>query len=192
MGIEKSKPRARDVLYSPWMDSEIQEKIARCSMCQQHQKQNAKEPMIPSQLPSKPWEKVATELFTRDKSEYLIIVDYHSRSFEVAKLPDTKSNSPHPYQISFCAPWNTMWFIQWQRSSVLIQGIWVIHETVGIQTSHQSTLPTSKWARWKISSKGKESANQSKARQPWSISRIIRIQEHTYWWGRLTSATSHE
>ena len=49
--------------------------------------------MIPSQLPSKPWQKVATDLFTWDKSEYLIIVDNHSRFFEVAKLPDTKSNT---------------------------------------------------------------------------------------------------
>ena len=37
--------------------------------------------MIPSQLPSKPWEKVATDLFTWDKSKYLIIVDYHPRFF---------------------------------------------------------------------------------------------------------------
>ena len=49
--------------------------------------------MIPSQLPSKPWQKVATDLFTWDKSEYLIIVDNHSRFFEVAKLPDTKNNT---------------------------------------------------------------------------------------------------
>ena len=52
--------------------------------------------MIPSQLPSKPWEKVATDLFTSDKSKYLIIVDYHPRFFfffQVAKLPDTKSNT---------------------------------------------------------------------------------------------------
>ena len=75
------------------MSSEIQEKISICSICQQHQMQIAKEPMVPSQLPSKPWEKVATDLFTWDKSEYLIIVDYHSRFFEVAKLPDTKSNT---------------------------------------------------------------------------------------------------
>ena len=47
----------------------------------------------PSQSPSKPLEKVVTDLFTWDKSEYLIIVDYHSRFFEVAKLPDTKSNT---------------------------------------------------------------------------------------------------
>ena len=33
MGTEKSKRRARDVLYWPEMGSEIQEKIARCSIC---------------------------------------------------------------------------------------------------------------------------------------------------------------
>ena len=43
--------------------------------------------MIPSQLPSKPWEKVATSLFTWDKSEYLIVLDYQ---FEEPKMPDTK------------------------------------------------------------------------------------------------------
>ena len=65
-----------EMLYCPGMGSEIQETITRCSICQQHQKQNAKEPMIPSQLPSKPWEKVATDLFTWDKSEYPIM-EYH-------------------------------------------------------------------------------------------------------------------
>ena len=46
-----------------------------------------------------------------------------------------------------------MWGNQRQWYSVFIQGIWVIHETLGIQTHyHQYTLHTSKWARWKISS----------------------------------------
>ena len=93
MGIEKSKRRARDVLYWPGMNSQISDKIAKCSICLEHQKQNTKEPMIPFRTPSKPWEMVATDLFTWDKAEYLIIVDYHSRFFEVAKLPDTKSTT---------------------------------------------------------------------------------------------------
>ena len=52
-----------------------------------------KESMIPSRIPSKPWEMVATDLFTWDKSECLLVVDYHSRYVEVAKLPDTKSTT---------------------------------------------------------------------------------------------------
>ena len=45
--------------------------------------------MIP--FPTKPWELVAIDLFTQDIITYVIIMDYHSRFFEVAKLPDTKS-----------------------------------------------------------------------------------------------------
>ena len=48
MGKEKSRRRARDVLHWPVIGSEIQESISRCSICQQHQKQNEMEPMIPS------------------------------------------------------------------------------------------------------------------------------------------------
>ena len=60
-----------------------------------------KEPMIPSRIPSKPWEIVATDLFTWDQCEYLIIVD--SRYFEVAKLPDIKSTTVITYTKSIFA-----------------------------------------------------------------------------------------
>ena len=90
MGIEKSKRRARDTLYWPGMNSQITDTVSRCTICLEHRRQNAKEPMIPFRVTTKPWELVATDLFTWDKSEYVIIVDYHSRFFEVAKLPDTK------------------------------------------------------------------------------------------------------
>ena len=103
MGIEKSKRRARDVLYWPGMNSQISDMISRCTTCLEHQWQNTKEPMIPSRIPSKPWEMVATDLFTWDKSEYLVVVDYHSRYFEVAKLPDTKSTTVITYTKSVFA-----------------------------------------------------------------------------------------
>ena len=47
--------------------------------------------MIPFRIPCNPWEMVATDLFTLDNLDYLLVVDYHSRFFEVVKLPNTKS-----------------------------------------------------------------------------------------------------
>ena len=73
MGIEKSKRRARDVLYWPGMNSQINGMISRCTICLEHERQSTKELMIPSRIPSKPWEIVATDLFTWDKSEILKI-----------------------------------------------------------------------------------------------------------------------
>ena len=62
MGIEKSKWWATDVLYWPGMNSQISDMISRCTICLEHQQQNTKEPMIPSRIPSKTWEIVATDL----------------------------------------------------------------------------------------------------------------------------------
>ncbi|XP_014677177.1 PREDICTED: uncharacterized protein K02A2.6-like [Priapulus caudatus] len=91
MGIAKSRQRARDIMYWPKMNSEIADMVSKCSTCLEHRNSNQKEPMIPSQIPTKPWEMVATDLFTLNGENYLLIVDYYSRYFEVAKLSDTKS-----------------------------------------------------------------------------------------------------
>ena len=109
MGIEKSKRRARDVLHWPLMNSEIQDKISRCGICQQHEKQNSKEPMIPSQLPSKPWEKVATDLFRIPPDCRLPLTILWSS--QTAR--HQKYHSHHPHQICFCSTWNTNWSNQW-------------------------------------------------------------------------------
>ena len=36
MGIEKSKGRARDTLYWPGMNSQITDKVSRCTICLEH------------------------------------------------------------------------------------------------------------------------------------------------------------
>ena len=86
MGIEKSKRLARDTLYWPGMNSQITDTVSRCTIRLEHRRQNAKEPMIHFRVPTKPWKLVATDLFTWDKSEYVIIVDYHSRSVSYTHL----------------------------------------------------------------------------------------------------------
>jgi len=44
LGIEKSKRRARDLLYWPNMNAQITDLISNCSSRLKHRKQNAKEP----------------------------------------------------------------------------------------------------------------------------------------------------
>ena len=47
MGMEKSKRRARDVLYWPGMNSQINDMVTKCTVCLEHRKENTKEPMNP-------------------------------------------------------------------------------------------------------------------------------------------------
>ena len=88
MGIEKSKRRARDVLYWPGINSQIIDKIARCTICLEHQRQNTKEPMIPFRIPSKPWEMVATDICHGTSVNTLSL-----QIITLAKLPDTTSGT---------------------------------------------------------------------------------------------------
>ena len=52
-----------------------------------------KEPMLQADLPSYPWEKVASDLFQHKNSTYILVVDYFSRFMEIQKLSSTSSAS---------------------------------------------------------------------------------------------------
>ncbi|KAK3749613.1 hypothetical protein QZH41_003226 [Actinostola sp. cb2023] len=49
--------------------------------------------MIPHEIPQYPWQIAATDLFTWNCGNYIVVVDYHSRYWEVASLHNTTSAS---------------------------------------------------------------------------------------------------
>ena len=87
LGIEKTKQRAREILFWPGMSNEIHQTVAACPICSKLSNSNPKEPMIPHETPSRPWQKLGTDLFTWDGRNFMITVDYYSRYFEVDELP---------------------------------------------------------------------------------------------------------
>ena len=97
MGVEKSKRRARDILYWPGMNGQIEKMILKCSTCLEHRSLNQEESLVSQPTPRMPWDTVATDLFYWQNSGYLLVVDYFSRFFEVSKLPDTKSSTVVTY-----------------------------------------------------------------------------------------------
>ena len=93
MGVEKTLSRARDIVFWPKMSSQITDLILNCDICLDHRDSNAKEPLVPHEIPSYPWQVVGTDLFTLDDKDYVVVVDYFSRYFEVARLPSTLSST---------------------------------------------------------------------------------------------------
>ena len=93
LGIEKCRRRARDIIFWPQMNGQIDETISKCDICQEYQSSNPKEPMVESPLPSRPWELVATDLLHWEQRDFLLVVDYYSRYVEVAKYDDIKSRT---------------------------------------------------------------------------------------------------
>ena len=85
-GIEKTRRRARDSVYWPGMNQDIEEMVKRCSECRTLLPVNTKEPLQQPLLPTRPWDKLGLDLYSLNHREYLIVTDYFSSFTEVYDL----------------------------------------------------------------------------------------------------------
>ena len=90
-GVEKSKARARNVMYWPGINGDISRIVTACSTCLRYRSANPKEPMLPHDIPDLPFQKIAMDIMTFQGSDYLVIVDYHSKYPEIVRLSTGKS-----------------------------------------------------------------------------------------------------
>lgn len=65
------------------MNSEIKEAISKCSVCAEFQARKPKEPMQMSNVPDRPWSRLAVDMFPLHKKEYIVLEDYYSDFVEV-------------------------------------------------------------------------------------------------------------
>ena len=90
--MTKCRQRAKDSVWWRSIRKDIEEIVTKCPICCRQRAQHA-EPLMPSQLPEHPWQKIATDLFEQRKVNYLLVVDCYSRYIEVAKLTSTTAAS---------------------------------------------------------------------------------------------------
>ena len=93
LGIQMSRQRARDSVYWPNMNQEIERIVQTCSTCQKYRNAQGKETLICHEIPEKPFEKVGADLFHFAKNNYLLVVDYTTKFFECTMLTETTSNA---------------------------------------------------------------------------------------------------
>ena len=67
--------------------------MANCATCNKFKPANQREPLIPHEIPDRPWAKLGGDLFEFGNKVYLIIVDYFSKFPEVSLLPNKGSKS---------------------------------------------------------------------------------------------------
>ncbi|XP_060080243.1 uncharacterized protein LOC132559627 [Ylistrum balloti] len=93
LGIVKCKQRARELVFWPGMNKQIEDVVGRCSACLTYRNKMPREPMIIHPVPSLPWSKVGTDLCELNGKTYLVLVDYYSNFIEVAPLKDTRTST---------------------------------------------------------------------------------------------------
>ncbi|XP_036322132.1 uncharacterized protein K02A2.6-like [Rhagoletis pomonella] len=91
-GIDKTKKRARELVYWPGIDDAIEKMITKCNVCQRSRSVNVKEPMIPHTVPNLPFNKLGIDICEFASRNYLIIADYYSRYLEIALLKSKTSS----------------------------------------------------------------------------------------------------
>ena len=85
-GIQGCIRIAKDTVYWPLMNQQIADYVSQCSICNTHRPDQCKEPMLPHDVPGRPWAKVGADLFELRGQHYLVLVDYYSNFFELMRL----------------------------------------------------------------------------------------------------------
>ena len=92
-GIERCKNRARQSIFWQGINSEIDDLVSNCSLCQTYRNRQQKETLIQHTISDAPWTKVASDLFTLYGHDYVIVTDYFSKYIEVERLTDKASST---------------------------------------------------------------------------------------------------
>ena len=92
-GIAKTQMLARESVYWPGINKDIENTIKNCATCQKYMPMQAPEPSLHHNIPPMPWRKLASDLYQIGTSNYLIIVDYFSKFPLVVEMNSTTSQS---------------------------------------------------------------------------------------------------
>ena len=93
LGINSCIRRAKDTIYWPGISKEIRQFVESCDTCASMADKQAPEPLIVHDMPSRTWEKIATDIFTIEGRNYLLTVDYFNNFFEIDFLENTTSET---------------------------------------------------------------------------------------------------
>nr|XP_055037759.1 uncharacterized protein K02A2.6-like [Misgurnus anguillicaudatus] len=89
-GINKCLARARESVWWPGITSAVKQMVERCQICAR-EAQIPAEPLLTTELPNRPWQRVAADLFQWQNGNYLVMIDYFSRYIEVCSLQSSTS-----------------------------------------------------------------------------------------------------
>ncbi len=93
LGIQKCLQLTKCTVFWQKLYAELKDLISNCKICLKYSAANWKDskqigPQLGHEVPAQPWQNLATDLFTFDGHNYLLIVDYMSYFPIICKLKD--------------------------------------------------------------------------------------------------------
>ena len=90
--MSKCRERAASAIWWPGISRDITRFIDRCDTCRRNRPTQREQPLRPVELPGRPLEKVAMDIFHYKRNDYLVIIDYYSRWIEIKQLTSLTSD----------------------------------------------------------------------------------------------------
>ena len=76
-GMVEMKCMAQTSMYWVGLNKEIENHVMNCEPCQVLSRSQQKEPAIPMEVPSRPWQKLGIDLFLHNSLWYVVVADYY-------------------------------------------------------------------------------------------------------------------
>ena len=90
-GSNKYKLREKTCVFWSGINSNIDKIEQQCAICQELQKSQSAESLMPYKIPVRPWQIVATDIFNLNRHNYLLVMDYYSKYPFIRKLREFSS-----------------------------------------------------------------------------------------------------
>ena len=90
-GLTKCRLKAKGTVWWPKLSLDLKNTVENCKICQENRPSQRNEPLKPTPLPNRPWEKLGTDLCHFKGKDYLVVIDYYSRWIEIVHLHSTSS-----------------------------------------------------------------------------------------------------
>ena len=93
LGITKCRERANQGVWWPKLSKQIQDRVAMCKLCMQKKPAQQSEPLLPSTLPDRPFQRIGVDLCELKGKHFLVSVDYFSRYIDILPLQSLTSGA---------------------------------------------------------------------------------------------------
>ena len=168
LGIVKCKNRARECMYWPGINKDLEIMINNCEICEKFRANNSKMPLKSHEIPNRPWAKLGIDIAELFGDIYLIVVDYYSKWIEIKRLKNKTCkeiinkfeciSSYHGYPdivISDNSPFNSLEFREYlKKNSVELITISPLHSQSNGQAEASVKIAKNLIKKAKLENKG--------------------------------------
>ena len=92
LGLNKCRERAKVSVWWPGLSRDLENLVKTCEFCNINHATQRNEPLKPTALPSRPWQRVGADLCEQAGKQYLVVMDYYSRYIEIVHLESVTSD----------------------------------------------------------------------------------------------------